>query len=260
MLRQRARDNDCWVALVNAVGGQDELIFDGHSVVIAPGGEVVARAPSFEEALLVVDIDAPGNAENVLRLGEVREQDPVVPTLAEPLPELEQMRLALELGLRDYLDKNGFREIVLGLSGGIDSALTATLAVEALGPERVIAVSMPSRYSSAETQVGRAGARREPRHPLPRAADRGRRRGAWTQRSRSRSRAPSPGSRRRTSRRACAGSSSWRSRTSSAGSSSRPGTRASWRSATRRSTATWPAGSRSSRTCSRRTCSAWRAT
>ncbi len=90
---------------------------------------------------------------NVLRLGDVREQDPVVPTLAEPLSELEQMRLALELGLRDYLDKNGFREIVLGLSGGIDSALTATLAVEALGPERVIAVSMPSRYSSAETQA-----------------------------------------------------------------------------------------------------------
>jgi NAD+ synthase (glutamine-hydrolysing) len=153
MLRKRAGDNDCWVALVNAVGGQDELIFDGHSVVIAPGGEVVARAPSFEEALLVADIDAPGNAENVLRLGDVREQEPVAATLAEPLPELEQMRLALELGLRDYLDKNGFREIVLGLSGGIDSALTATLAVEALGPERVIAVSMPSRYSSAETQA-----------------------------------------------------------------------------------------------------------
>ncbi len=153
MLQKRARDNNCWVALVNAVGGQDELIFDGHSVVIAPGGEVVARAPSFEEALLVADIDAPGNAENVLRLGDVREQEPVVATLAEPLPELEQMRLALELGLRDYLDKNGFREIVLGLSGGIDSALTATLAVEALGPERVIAVSMPSRYSSAETQA-----------------------------------------------------------------------------------------------------------
>ena len=85
MLQKRARDNDCWVALVNAVGGQDELIFDGHSVVIAPGGEVVARAPSFEEALLVADIDAPGKAENVLRLGAVRAQaEPVEPTARRP--------------------------------------------------------------------------------------------------------------------------------------------------------------------------------
>ena len=152
MLVKRARDNDCWVVLVNAVGGQDELIFDGHSVVIAPNGDVVARAPSFEEALLVADIDAGGSADNVLRIGEPRAQEPVTPSLAEPLSELEQMRLALELGLRDYLDKNGFREIVLGLSGGIDSALTAALAVEALGPERVVAVSMPSRYSSTETK------------------------------------------------------------------------------------------------------------
>ncbi len=152
MLVKRARDNDCWVVLVNAVGGQDELIFDGHSVVIAPNGDVIARAPSFEEALLVADIDAGGSADDVLRLGEPRAQEPVTPSLAEPLSELEQMRLALELGLRDYLDKNGFREIVLGLSGGIDSALTAALAVEALGPERVVAVSMPSRYSSTETK------------------------------------------------------------------------------------------------------------
>jgi NAD+ synthase (glutamine-hydrolysing) len=154
MLVKRARDNDCWVVLVNAVGGQDELVFDGHSVVIAPGGEVVARAPSFEEALLVADLEAGGTAANVLSLGEQRAQsEPVAPALAEPLSELEQMRLALELGLRDYLDKNGFHEVVVGLSGGIDSALTAALAAEALGPERVVAVSMPSRYSSAETRA-----------------------------------------------------------------------------------------------------------
>ncbi len=153
MLRKRARDNNCWVALVNAVGGQDELVFDGHSVVIAPGGEVVARAASFVEELLVVDVEVGGDADDVLRLGPAREHEPLPPRLAEPLSELEQMRLALELGLRDYLDKNGFREIVLGLSGGIDSALTATLAVEALGPERVVTVSMPSRYSSAETRA-----------------------------------------------------------------------------------------------------------
>jgi NAD+ synthase (glutamine-hydrolysing) len=153
MLQKRARDYDCWVALVNAVGGQDELVFDGHSVVIAPGGEVVARAPAFEEALVVVDIDAAGPVEGVLHVGDPRVQSaPVEPLLAEPLDELEQMRLALELGLRDYVDKNGFREVVVGMSGGIDSALTAALAAEALGTERVIAVSMPSRHSSAETQ------------------------------------------------------------------------------------------------------------
>jgi NAD+ synthase (glutamine-hydrolysing) len=173
MLITRARDNACWVVLVNAVGGQDELIFDGHSVVIDEEGKVVVRAPSFEEALLVVDIDASTAIARrlvdarrralareqqvpdppVVDLGEAREQKrPAQPVVAEPLDDLEQMRLALELGLRDYVVKNGFAEIVVGVSGGIDSALTLALAVEALGPERVHAVSMPSRYSSAETR------------------------------------------------------------------------------------------------------------
>jgi NAD+ synthase (glutamine-hydrolysing) len=173
MLITRARDNACWVALVNAVGGQDELIFDGHSVVIDEEGQIVARAPSFEEALLVVDIDVSTAIARrlvdarrralaserdipnppVIDLGEPRAQErPVKPYVAEPLGELEQMRRALELGLSDYVDKNGFREIVVGVSGGIDSALTAGLAVEALGPERVHCVSMPSRYSSDETR------------------------------------------------------------------------------------------------------------
>jgi NAD+ synthase (glutamine-hydrolysing) len=173
MLITRARDNACWVALVNAVGGQDELIFDGHSVVIDEEGEVVARAPSFEEALLVVDIDVSTAIARrlvdarrralasereipdppVIDLGGPRRpQGPVKPYVAEPLDELEQMRRALELGLSDYVDKNGFGDIVLGVSGGIDSALTAALAVEALGPERVHCVSMPSRYSSEDTR------------------------------------------------------------------------------------------------------------
>ena len=173
MLITRARDNTCWVVLVNAVGGQDELIFDGHSVVIDEEGEVVARAPSFEEALLVVDIDASTAIARrlvdarrralasqqevpdppVIDLGEERAQPaPARAVVADPLHELEQMRLALELGLRDYVEKNGFEEIVVGVSGGIDSALTLALAVEALGPERVHAVSMPSRYSSDATR------------------------------------------------------------------------------------------------------------
>jgi NAD+ synthase (glutamine-hydrolysing) len=173
MLVTRARDNACWVVLVNAVGGQDELIFDGHSLVIDEEGEIVARAPAFEEALLVVDIDATTAVARrlvdarrralirerevpdppLVDLGEPRAaQQSVKPLVAEPLDDLEQMRLALELGLRDYVEKNGFAEIVVGVSGGIDSALTLALAVEALGPDRVHAVSMPSRYSSEETR------------------------------------------------------------------------------------------------------------
>jgi NAD+ synthase (glutamine-hydrolysing) len=174
MLRVRARDNSCFVALCNAVGGQDELVFDGHSVVIDDEGEVVARAPGFEEALLVVDVE-PGAvvgrrlrdvrrrslargrdaapAPDVVELGPLREHaDELRGTLAPPLDDLEQMRQALELGLADYVGKNRFGHVVVGLSGGIDSALTAALAVEALGAERVHGVSMPSRYSSDGTR------------------------------------------------------------------------------------------------------------
>jgi NAD+ synthase (glutamine-hydrolysing) len=128
-----ARDNGCAVALCNMVGAQDELVFDGHSVVVGADGEVLARAAGFEEELLVVELGAAGS-------------------VAPPGDELEQMRLALELGLRDYVTKNGFGDVVVGLSGGIDSALTAALCVEALGAERVHGVSMPSRYSSEGTR------------------------------------------------------------------------------------------------------------
>jgi NAD+ synthase (glutamine-hydrolysing) len=175
MLAVRARDNACWIAFVNAVGGQDELVFDGHSLVIDQDGDVVARAPAFEEALLVVDLE-PGSAVGhrlrdarrralarerphlpeppVVSLGEERSRNgrPARPSVAPLLAELEEMRLALELGLRDYVEKNGFREVVLGISGGIDSALTAALCAEALGAERVVCVSMPSRFSSEGTR------------------------------------------------------------------------------------------------------------
>ena len=133
MLAARARDNGFPLAFCNLVGGQDELLFDGHSVVLDADGTVLARAPGFEEHLLVVDLGTPGE---------------IVPFE----PELEQMRLALGLALRDYVGKNGFADVVLGLSGGIDSALVAALAADALGPERVHCVSMPSRYSSEGTQ------------------------------------------------------------------------------------------------------------
>jgi NAD+ synthase (glutamine-hydrolysing) len=174
MLQTRARDNVCYVAFVNAVGGQDELLFDGHSVVLDDEGEVLARAPGFEEALLVVDID-PQEAVG-RRLRDVRRRsleseresvpevpvvhigtpraaaDPVEAQIAPMLDDLEQMRLGLELGLRDYVEKNGFQDVVIGVSGGIDSALAAAIACEALGPDRVHCVSMPSRFSSEETR------------------------------------------------------------------------------------------------------------
>jgi NAD+ synthase (glutamine-hydrolysing) len=176
MLVTRARDNSCFVALCNAVGAQDELIFDGHSVVLDDEGEVLARAPGFEEALLVVDVEPEAvigrrlrdvrrraletergevPAVSVVHVGSSHDSDNgkhVAGTIATPLAELEQMRLALELGLHDYVEKNGFRDVVLGISGGIDSALTAALAAEALGPNRVHCVSMPSRYSSEATR------------------------------------------------------------------------------------------------------------
>jgi NAD+ synthase (glutamine-hydrolysing) len=176
MFQQRARDTSSFVAFVNAVGGQDELIFDGHSCVLDDEGEVLARAPGFEEALLVVDVDPTAaigrRLTDARRRALARERDdptrpvvvqlenrcqaPSVPGSGAVAPfaeELDAMRLALELGLRDYVDKNGFREVVVGLSGGIDSALTAALAVEALGAERVHGVSMPSRFSSEATRT-----------------------------------------------------------------------------------------------------------
>jgi NAD+ synthase (glutamine-hydrolysing) len=174
MFATRARDNACFVAFCNAVGGQDELIFDGHSLVLDEEGHVIARAPGFEETLLVTDIepvDAVGRRLRdvrrralardrgeipdlpVVHVGELRANERVTPTVAPRLDELEQMRLALELGLGDYVEKNGFGDVVIGVSGGIDSALTAALAVEALGAERVHCVSMPSRYSSPETRT-----------------------------------------------------------------------------------------------------------
>jgi NAD+ synthase (glutamine-hydrolysing) len=173
MLKVRALDNSCFVALCNAVGGQDELVFDGHSVVLDDEGEVLARAAGFEEELLVVDVDpvaAVGRRlRDVRRRALARERERVELTSVELTPpreqsrslparvvpqvdDLEQMRLALELGLRDYVTKNGFGDVVIGISGGIDSALTAALCVEALGAERVHGVSMPSRYSSEGTR------------------------------------------------------------------------------------------------------------
>ncbi|MDX6647702.1 MAG: hypothetical protein QOK40_3429, partial [Miltoncostaeaceae bacterium] len=168
MLGTRAGDSQAALAFCNQVGGQDELVFDGRSVVFDARGELVARASQFGEELLLADIDLELAARRRLREPLARrlggEPPPALPVIApSPLdlaangsvgriaPTLgshEELWGALVTGLRDYVDKNGFRTVVLGLSGGIDSALVATLAADALGSERVVGVAMPSPHSS----------------------------------------------------------------------------------------------------------------
>lgn len=176
MLARRARAAGAYVLYVNGTGGQDELVFDGHSVVFAPDGRLVARAPQFREDLLVVDVPAEPSATRqpvgsqdatpvevctVMVGAEAAAMPPEAGPAAAPLrhtlsellgPE-EEIYRALCVGVRDYARKNGFQQVVMGISGGIDSALTACIAADALGPERVNTVSMPSRYSSAGTRA-----------------------------------------------------------------------------------------------------------
>ena len=137
----RARETGAWIAYVNCVGGQDELVFDGGSIVVAPNGELAWHGAQFEEDMLVVDIP------------ETTRDKPSLPDPErEPWPEgAEEVYRAVVLGLGDYVRKNGFREVVLGLSGGIDSALTATIAVDALEAPAVRTLAMPSPYSSPES-------------------------------------------------------------------------------------------------------------
>ncbi|HEX6781398.1 MAG TPA: NAD+ synthase [Solirubrobacterales bacterium] len=135
MFGERSRAYRTYFAFCNLVGGQDELVFDGQSLVTAPDGSVVARAAQFEEELLICEVPA-GEPDR----------------LAEPLGDLDEVYEALTLGLRDYVGKNGFEHVGLALSGGIDSALVAMVAADAVGPERLTCVVMPSPHSSSETQ------------------------------------------------------------------------------------------------------------
>jgi NAD+ synthase (glutamine-hydrolysing) len=142
-ISQCARQFDCAVAYCNLVGGQDELVFDGRSILADSSGEIVAKARAFEEDMLVADITAHDGAVRV---------EPMGPEAAQPEDLLDEIYQALVLGTRDYTRKNGFKRVILGLSGGIDSAVTAAIAVAALGPENVVGISMPSRFNSAETK------------------------------------------------------------------------------------------------------------
>ncbi len=169
LVARRAVEAGCPIAYVNLVGGQDELVFDGDSLVVDAAGSVVARAPRWQEALLCVDLDLPvaaGGVEGrvdagdgtlitvervVLSTDPLPAYDPRVPVVAEPLDDLAELWGGLVTATRDYVEKNRFRSVVLGLSGGIDSALVATLACDALGPGRVHVVGMPSDWSSSHS-------------------------------------------------------------------------------------------------------------
>jgi NAD+ synthase (glutamine-hydrolysing) len=165
MIADRARAHGAAFALCNTVGGQDELVFDGRSVVIAPSGEPLARAVEFDAEMLVCDLLLPvadpsgeGSSAAVPTIARVETGAhpgaPIDRRLAAPLEREErEVYAALTTGLRDYVEKNRFEAVVLALSGGIDSALVALLAVDALGPERVRLVVMPSPHSSEETQA-----------------------------------------------------------------------------------------------------------
>ena len=173
MISTRAADNELYVAYLNLVGGQDELIFDGSSLVCDATGGLIARGPAFQEDLLVADLDIESVLRSRLRDPRPRKENPTIlreigqpkvvhvsdfqpaqrpplprPTLLEPIGYVEEVYGALVLGTRDYVQKSGFKKVVIGLSGGIDSALTAAVAVDALGSENVLGVGMPSRYSS----------------------------------------------------------------------------------------------------------------
>ena len=162
MLSERAREYGVAVAFCGQVGGQDELVFDGHSLVVAPSGEILARAPQFEQWLLICEVPmqaAEFKAEehpNVELIGSFTTNPPSDDTSLDHLiarveSDDEAVYAALVLGTRDYADKNGFGRVVLGLSGGVDSALVACIARDALGADRVTCVTMPSQFSSEGT-------------------------------------------------------------------------------------------------------------
>ncbi len=173
MIATRAADNGLFVAYLNMVGGQDELVFDGASLVCDMTGEVIARGPAFVEDLLVIDLDIEAVFRSRLRTPLSRKENPTIlrevgeartkqvseysvsqrphldsTALASVMGPAEEVYHALVTGTRDYIRKSGFSRALVGLSGGIDSALTATVAADALGPENVVGVTMPSRYSS----------------------------------------------------------------------------------------------------------------
>ena len=151
LVQKRAQEIGSPIAYVNMTGGQDDLVFDGDSIVVAADGMVLARTAQFEDQLAVVDIDCAQESSQpdvIISTDPVHESDSDTSSIATALSDEAEMWNALVLGLKDYVGKNGFRSVVLGLSGGIDSALVAAIAIDALGAKRVNGVAMPSKYSS----------------------------------------------------------------------------------------------------------------
>ncbi|MFB8775323.1 NAD+ synthase [Streptomyces broussonetiae] len=168
LVRKRAQEAGCTTAYLAMMGGQDELVFDGDSIVVGADGEVITRAPQFAQECVVLDLDLPaaapdapaGVVDDGLRIDRVilseeplAPYDPALPGgYAERLDDAEEVYAALVTGLRAYVEKNGFRSVLIGLSGGIDSALVASIACDAVGAENVYGVSMPSKYSSGHSR------------------------------------------------------------------------------------------------------------
>lgn len=176
LVRKRAQEAGCTTAYLAMTGGQDELVFDGDSIVVAPDGEVVARAPQFSEGCVVLDLELPAAApdapsardavadgqrvDDELRIDRVVLSEEPLPAYepelaggyADRLDDDEEVYTALVVGLRAYVQKNGFRSVLIGLSGGIDSALVAAIACDAVGAENVYGISMPSKYSSEHSR------------------------------------------------------------------------------------------------------------
>jgi NAD+ synthase (glutamine-hydrolysing) len=151
LVQKRAKEIGAPVAYVNMTGGQDDLVFDGDSIVVGKDGSVLARTAQFDDQLIVVDIEcAEGSSRPDVVISEepTSHATPAKSSIATPLSDEAKMWQALVMGLRDYVGKNGFKSVVLGLSGGIDSALVAAIAIDALGAKRVNGVAMPSKYSS----------------------------------------------------------------------------------------------------------------
>ena len=151
LVTKRARQAAAPLVYVNMTGGQDDLVFDGDSIVVDKEGAVIARSPQFADDLRVVDIDVATQTSQpdvVISAEAAAIAQPLTSEIAPALNDLEEIWQALVIGLRDYVEKNGFRSVVVGLSGGIDSALVAAIAIDALGAKRVNGVAMPSKYSS----------------------------------------------------------------------------------------------------------------
>ena len=151
LVTKRAREAKAPLVYVNMTGGQDDLVFDGDSIVVAADGILIARAPQFENGVMIVDVEAKTSTSKpdvVISEDAVILDKPIIPGVAHRLGDEEEIWNAIVVGLRDYVGKNGFTSVLVGLSGGIDSALVAALAVDALGADRVHGVGMPSKYSS----------------------------------------------------------------------------------------------------------------